>query len=294
MSNSIAIVGGTILAFVSAGFVLSAVWKRNDLADVMWGPGVWLASVTALVASGHSLSSAPLVFLVCGLTAIWAARIAWHIGRRFLAKPEEDHRYAGWRTSWRFFYVRSYFQVFLLQGLLMILVAASAIAATFYDDGRQYQTVVLVIGSGVFWFGLVFEAVADMQLTEFMRAKRGRSQILTTGLWRYSRHPNYFGEVTAWWGLWIIAVAPAIADPTINTVSIALLAMISPITITILILKVSGIPMLEAKYAGNKTFEAYKQRTSAFFPWFPGSAVRPGVDPAHADPQAEPPPQHAK
>jgi steroid 5-alpha reductase family enzyme len=70
MSNSIAVVGGTILAFVSAGFVLSAVWKRNDLADVMWGPGIWLASVPALLASGHSLSSAPLAFLICWLTAI--------------------------------------------------------------------------------------------------------------------------------------------------------------------------------------------------------------------------------
>jgi steroid 5-alpha reductase family enzyme len=176
----------------------------------------------------------------------------------------------------------------------MILVAASAIAATFYDDGRQYQTVVVVSGGAVFWFGLMFEAVADMQLTEFVRAKRGRSQILTTGLWRYSRHPNYFSEVTAWWGLWIIAVASAIAYPAINTVSIALLAMISPITITILILKVSGIPMLEAKYAGTKAFEAYKQRTSAFCPWFPGAAVGPGVDPGRADPQAEPPLQHSK
>ena len=128
-----------------------------------------------------------------------------------------------------------------------------------------------------------FEAVADSQLNAFVKTKTGKSEILTSGLWRYSRHPNYFGEVTTWWGLWIVAIAPALADPTSANLAIALIGLISPVTIIIFILKVSGIPMLEAKYVDNEDFEAYKQRTSAFFPWFP----EPAKPSARATPQPD-------
>jgi steroid 5-alpha reductase family enzyme len=272
MTNIFMLTALLIWAYVSVGFAMSIVWKRNDIADVMWGPGVLIAALTALLISGASVRSAPLAYLISGLIVVWALRLAWQIGNRFLSKSQEDARYAGWRKSWNFFYLRSYFQVFLLQGLLMMLVALVAVAATMYRDGANYLPAVVVIGCLMFVSGFAFEAVADAQLNAFVKAKTGKSEILTTGLWRYSRHPNYFGEVTTWWGLWIIALAPALADPTLANLAIALLALISPVTITILILKVSGIPMLEAKYVGNKNFEAYKQRTSAFFPWFPEPA----------------------
>lgn len=280
-----------ILIYVSVGFVLSIMWRRNDVADVLWGPGIWIASVTALVTSGHSMATAPLAYLLCGLILLWSARIAWQIGSRFLSKNDEDARYAGWRKSWRFFYFRSFGQVFLLQGLLMILVAMSAIAATSYQGGSPYQSAAVLIGCLIFLFGLLFEAVADTQLNAFVKAKTDKTEILTTGLWRYSRHPNYFGEVTAWWGIWIIAIAPAIAAPSAANLAIALLALISPVTITFLILKVSGIPMLESKYAGNQTFQAYKERTSAFFPWFPSEQVGSHVPLVLLSPQ---PVQHTR
>jgi steroid 5-alpha reductase family enzyme len=279
-------IGVVIWAYVSAGFAMSIVWKRNDIADVMWGPGILIAALTALSTSGETMQSGPLAYLICGLIFVWAVRLAWQIGSRFLSKSQEDARYAAWRKSWSFFYLRSYFQVFLLQGLLMTLVAMAAVAATMYPDGANYQLAVVFIGCPVFAFGFAFEAFADAQLNAFVKTKTGKSEILTTGLWRYSRHPNYFGEVTAWWGLWIITIAPALADPTTANLAIALLALISPVTITILILKVSGIPMLEAKYAGNKSFDAYKQRTSAFFPWFPGRES-PRVAPAPMTPQPD-------
>ena len=263
------IISAVISAYVSAGFAASVYLERNDLADVLWGPGILIAAVTALLTSGVSASAAPLAYLICVLVLLWAARIGWQIGNRFLAKADEDDRYASWRKTWRWFYVRSYLQVFLLQGLLMILVSMSAIAATMYRDGDQFNSAVLILGGLVFVYGLVFEAVADIQLNKFVKARSNKSEILSTGLWRYSRHPNYFGEVTAWWGLWIIAISGAIAEPTSANLIIAVLALISPITITVLILKVSGIPMLEAKYVGNQKFDAYKQQTSAFFPWFP-------------------------
>jgi steroid 5-alpha reductase family enzyme len=286
MTTSFIIIGIVIWAYVSVGFVMSIIWKRNDIADVMWGPGILIAAVTAVLASGESVRSAPLAYLTCVFIFVWAGRLAWQIGRRFLSKSNEDPRYADWRKSWRFFRVRSYVQIFLLQGLLMILVSLAAVAATMYGDGAEYQPAVTFVGGLVFMLGLVFETVADMQLNAFAKSKTGKSEILTTGLWRYSRHPNYFGEVTAWWGLLIIAIAPTIADPTATNLAVALLALISPVTITILILKVSGIPMLEAKYAGNENFDAYKRRTSAFFPWFPVPAG-PRAARARATPQCE-------
>jgi steroid 5-alpha reductase family enzyme len=288
MTGTFSTISIAILIYVSVGFVLSVLWRRNDIADVLWGPGILLAAVAGLLKSGHTTISAPLSYLICGFIFLWAARIAWQIGGRFVSKSQEDSRYAVWRKSWQFFYFRSYLQVFLLQGLLMILVAMSAVASTQYE-GRQYQTPAVVVGSLVFIFGLIFEAVADMQLNAFVKAKTDKSEILSTGLWRYSRHPNYFGEVTTWWGLWLIAIAPAIADPTTAHMAIALLALISPVTITILIIKVSGIPMLEAKYAGNQTFDAYKQRTSAFFPWFPGEQTGPHVVAAGPSRQSDQP-----
>jgi steroid 5-alpha reductase family enzyme len=269
MTTSFTAVGVILLIYVTVGFALSVWWHRNDVADALWGPGILLAAVTALLTSGQAIETSGLAQLICLLIFLWAVRIAWQIGRRFLSKTQEDPRYATWRRSWKYFYIRSYFQVFILQGVLMILVAMSAIAATLYRDVTDSRTAVVSVGCTVFVFGLVFEAVADMQLNTFVKSKTDKAAILTKGLWRYSRHPNYFGEVTTWWGLWIISTAPAVANPTAANLSIMLLALISPVTITILILKVSGIPMLEAKYAGNGKFAAYKQHTSAFFPWFP-------------------------
>jgi steroid 5-alpha reductase family enzyme len=289
MTTTFIIIGAVIWAYVSAGFVMSVIWQRNDIADVMWGPGILVAALTALMTSGETMRSAPLAYLICGLIFVWAARLAWQIGSRFLAKSQEDSRYASWRKSWSNFYLRSYLQVFLLQGLLMILVSILAIAAAMYRDGATYQTAVVFIGCLVFAFGFAFEAVADVQLNAFVKAKTEKAEILTTGLWRYSRHPNYFGEVTTWWGLWIIAIAPALADRTTENLAIALLALISPITITTLILKISGIPMLEAKYAGNKKFDAYKRRTSAFFPWFPGKQSVCPAPSVEATPQPDQP-----
>ncbi len=110
-------------------------------------------------------------------------------------------------------------------------------------------------------FVLTFETVADYQLTDFIKQKTGG--IMQTGLWRYSRHPNYFGEVTFWWGIFLTTVSFS------NAIFINLVFLVSPLTITFLILYVSGIPMLEKKYDDNKDFQIYKSKTKAFFPWFP-------------------------
>ena len=108
-------------------------------------------------------------------------------------------------------------------------------------------------------FGFGFEAIGDWQLLRFKRKAENRGKILQSGLWRYTRHPNYFGEAALWWGLFLIALK----------VPYGAVAVLSPLLIDFLLLKVSGIPMLEAKYQSNPEFTAYKARTNALFPWFP-------------------------
>ncbi len=112
------------------------------------------------------------------------------------------------------------------------------------------------LGIAVWLTGFFFEATGDWQLKQFVQNPANRGKLINTGLWRYSRHPNYFGEVTQWWGIYLIALSTPRGWITI----------LGPITITVLILFVSGIPMLEKKYHGRPEFEAYKRRTSAFFP----------------------------
>jgi steroid 5-alpha reductase family enzyme len=148
----------------------------------------------------------------------------------------------------------------------MVLVAAPIIFVNRFDD-----SIFTLLGWGWFesvgvlvWLiGYYFESRGDAQLAVFISNPENKGTIMTSGLWAYTRHPNYFGEVTQWWGIWLIAMG----------LPMGWLAVIGPLTITFLILKVSGIPMLEKKYEGNPEFEAYKQRTSAFFPLSPRNSL---------------------
>jgi steroid 5-alpha reductase family enzyme len=251
----------TVFTYATLGFLYSVIFKRNDVADVMWGPGIFLAVLTGYIIGIWKIAYAlPLLIIVF----LWALRISLHIGTRFINKKEEDFRYKTWRETWKYFYVRSYLQVFLLQGFLMILVASSLIFNFGFNTVQsEYKFVFYNLGILIAFCALVFEAVADLQLKKFLAMKLATPTIMTTGLWKYSRHPNYFGEVSFWWGIFIATL------PSSELFFINPLFLISPLAITYLILKVSGIPMLEAKYKDNQEFQKYKSVTSAFFPMLP-------------------------
>jgi len=241
-----------IAGFVSAVFLLSILLRRNDVADIAWGIGIALVALLSYRATGVPT---PLQWILTVLAAMWATRLSIRILIRN-RKKSEDYRYKKWRDEWGiWFYPRSYLQVYLLQGFLMIAVGYSFIHASIYGATAALD-IFSLLGMLVWCVGFVCETVADWQLDRFLAMSPAPGTILTTGLWKYSRHPNYFGEVTMWWGIWLM-VAP---------LPLSYLALISPLTITFLILKVSGIPMLETKYEGNAAFQAYKARTSAFFP----------------------------
>ena len=235
----------------SLWFLVALRLRRNDVADVAWGIDfVVLALVGQFAAAGISSRG----MIVLALVTIWGLRLSFHIGLRNKGRAE-DPRYRKWREEWgSHATVRAYFQVFLLQGFLSVavLIPVTHILAHRSPD----LTWLDALGASVWLIGFLFEAIGDFQLLRFKKNPGNRGRVIASGLWKHTRHPNYFGEVTLWWGVWLIAGA---APGGWNTV-------LGPATITLLILFVSGIPLLEKKYEGNPEFQEYRRRTSAFFP----------------------------
>lgn len=243
--------GLVLFIYMNFWFLVSVFKKKNDVADVAWGLGFVLLAFSSL-ALNKSFSLVALV--TTSLVTIWGLRLAWHIYSRNKGKPE-DYRYKAWRDSWgNWFYLRSYFQIYILQGLLLFIIALPVMLINIYcteDFG-----VFAIVGSLIWLIGFIFESVGDAQLAKFIKDPANKGKLMQQGLWKYTRHPNYFGEVTQWWGIFIIALSTPLG----------FVSIISPITITFLILKVSGVPMLERKMEQNPEFAEYKKRTSMFIP----------------------------
>ncbi len=240
-----------LFVYMSSWFLVSLLRKRNDVADVAWGLGFVLMTWTSFFLSGTSGARGLLISTV---VTIWGVRLAWHIHKRNRGKAE-DYRYLAWRKEWgKWFYLRSYAQVYLLQGMFLFLIVLPVL----FVNGSVDTALGLldVIGMAVWLFGFYFEAVGDAQLARFIQNPENKGKLMQSGLWAYTRHPNYFGEVTQWWGLWLVALS----------VPSGLLGIIGPLTITFLILKVSGIPMLEKKMAEHPEFAEYSRRVSVFIP----------------------------
>jgi steroid 5-alpha reductase family enzyme len=230
-------------------FTIAIIKKRNDVADVAWGLGFVLLAWLAY-AFGEQTDQALLVNI---LVTVWGVRLAFHIYARNRGKSE-DFRYAQWRKEWQNFYVRSFLQVFMLQGFFLFVIAWPVM---FVNLAAPMPWKVWDVVGVLFWLiGFGFESIGDYQLKEFKKNTANRGKIITTGLWRYTRHPNYFGEAVQWWGIFIIA----------SSLPMGWITVVSPVLITYLLRYVSGVPMLERKYANHPDFEEYARRTSVFFP----------------------------
>ncbi len=257
LESAVTRVAVTIFVFMTALFLLALIRKRNDIADVGWGLGFILVAVVSLLVNG---TVTPRKTLILALVILWGLRLSIHIGLRNRGK-KEDYRYKQWRDDWGDNWViRSYLQVFLLQGFFMLLITFPITLANTYDV--RPLGLLDWIGVLVWAVGFFFETVGDYQLTQFVGNPANRGKIMKYGLWHYTRHPNYFGEVTQWWGVFVIVLS----------VPNAWMGVIGPLTISFLILKASGIPLLEKRFEGNPEWEEYKRRTSAFIPLPPKSA----------------------
>jgi steroid 5-alpha reductase family enzyme len=244
-----------VLVHMTAWFVIALIKKRNDIADLAWGLGFILL---AWVAYFLQFEPTTRMALVAILVTIWGFRLAFHIRSRNHGKGE-DFRYKKWREDWgRWFVPRTYLQVFLLQGVLMLIVAAPILFIGAFDIGSPVYCLDY-LGVNLWIIGFIFEALGDYELSQFIKKPQNKGRIMRYKLWKFTRHPNYFGEVLQWWGIFVIALS----------VPFGIYSIIGPLAITFLILFVSGIPMLEKKYEGNPEFEEYKRTTSSFFPWKP-------------------------
>lgn len=257
---SYAIFASLVLLAVTLIFVLSRLFKDNSLIDMAYG---MIFSISAIATMWLTGQISNLTLIITGCLLIWSVRLSGRITIKNWGKPE-DFRYRKWREVWSrrgrlYFILRSLLQINLLQGVIIVLVASPFVIA-FANVWVPLNPLFLGVGLVVFMLGLGFESVADWQLDRFLaKKKRGETEatLLTTGLFRYSRRPNYFGETLIWWGL-AIMVAP---------LPLGWLAFVSPLLITVIVTKVTG-PMLEQKFLEMypEQYREYMSQTSYFFP----------------------------
>lgn len=251
-----------ITGFWTAIVLFQLVWipafflRKNDLADVLWGPAFPICAFSSLYFSGLSFHELDLrTILVLVLISFWAARLFLHVGLRNLSHRTEDVRYNNWRKQWGSTWIwRSYLQVFVLQALILYVFLVPVL----YVLASPSEPVGFLGALGlVLWAtGFFFEAVGDEQLRRFKANGKNKGQLMVTGLWSWTRHPNYFGEVLLWWGIWLIAFELPGSWWTI----------IGPIGVTYLILKVSGVSMLEDLMRSRPGYAEYERNVSRFFP----------------------------
>jgi steroid 5-alpha reductase family enzyme len=237
-------------------WLLSLALRNSSIVDIFWGTGFVIVTWAAFLLGDQGYL--PRKVLLAALVTVWGLRLSLHILRRNWGKPE-DFRYAKWRQEsgarWWWF---SFFKVFALQGILLWIISAplvmGEISPTPTSLGWLEGLAVLVWGIGFF-----FEAVGDGQLARFKADPASRGKLLNTGVWRYTRHPNYFGDAAQWWGYFLIAAASG-----------GLWTVFSPILMTFLLVRVSGVGLLEKTLKDSKPgYREYMERTSAFVPWFP-------------------------
>ena len=235
-------------------FVIGTLLKNNSIVDIGWGIGfVILAWILFFLRLPVSLVRTSITLLV----SLWGVRLFYHILKRNHGKPE-DFRYVAFRKAWGKWVVpRAFLQVYMLQGALMFLVALPYILLE--QEVQPTNPLLFALGLIVFGAGFAFESIGDAQLKAFLLNPENKGKIMTSGLWRYTRHPNYFGEATLWWGIFLLALSGGVTP----------FAVIGPLTITMLLLFVSGVPLLERSMKDKPGYAEYAEMTSIFIPWFP-------------------------
>lgn len=233
--------------------------KKDDFSvvDIAWGPSFFLVFLVGAYQSQWDLSiHAMIVGALCG---IWAIRLALYIAMRSIKLGKEDFRYTEFRKSWgNSPAFHAFYRVFMLQSLLSMIIA-SPLFLIHFSRRPEFGSWNDILGVAIAIFGIAFQALADHQKNVFKSDPLNKGKVLTKGLWKYSRHPNYFGEAALWWGVFLISIS---VMPWWH-------AVIGPFLINFFLLKVSGVSMLERKYEGRSDYSAYKNTTNAFIPWFP-------------------------
>lgn len=248
-----------LVAFILLNFFYLWARIRNDISviDIYWSLGFLATTVTAFlelnIKSNHQ-------WVLMTLVAIWSLRLSIYLAWRLLSHGKEDPRYTAMREGWSdFIWPKAYVRVYLLQFVLMSLISVPLffyMVPSLESEIRTNHIAALVL----FTYGFIFQVWGDFGLARFKANPKNKGKIYTQGAWRYSQHPNYFGEAAIWVGFYLFCfhISPW-------------WTVIGPITIIFFLLKVSGIPMLnrDEKYSGDEKYRDYKKKTSLFIPWFP-------------------------
>jgi steroid 5-alpha reductase family enzyme len=240
-----------IVGMMTVVFWIAHFKKDNSIVDIFWGTGFCAISSFAILQQEQHL---PREILVWALVMAWGTRLSTYLFRRNNGKPE-DFRYANWRKEWGKHVVwRSFLQIFMLQGFFMFIISLPVINV--FSFGNQPLNIIDGLGVIIWLIGFLSETIADRQMYVFKQNPAHQGKIMTQGIWKVSRHPNYFGEILQWWGIFLLSVQ----------IPYVWISIISPVTITWLLMKVSGVPMLEKKYKNNVDYQQYIARTPALFP----------------------------
>lgn len=245
-----------ILALMTSLWIASLFTRNAGIVDPFWSLGFIMSASFYLLRSGDAETRK---LIVLALVVTWGARLSFHLFRRNMGKGE-DFRYREFRTRFgehRYWWV-SFFQVFLLQGFLMWLISAPLLGVMFHT-GDSSLTLFDAAALLTWLVGFTFEAGGDRQLARFKSNPANKGKVLDTGFWKYTRHPNYFGDSAVWWGFGLFAIAAGSPVTALGSV-----------LMTLLLVKVSGVAMLEKSLRDRKPeYREYIRKTSSFLPWFP-------------------------
>ena len=242
-----------VLLMHSLVWLVSLAKRDVSIVDLFWGVGF------ALIAwlSGFAAAPTPLGWLLIAMVTVWALRLSGYLTWRNWGEPE-DRRYAAMRQNWGpIFPLASLLIVFVLQAVLTWIVALPVQTAIL--RGGEIG-LFAIAGLTIYLAGLFFESVGDYQLARFKADPANRGRVLDTGLWRYTRHPNYFGDFLVWWGIYLVSLQAGFVW----------WMLIGPVVMSILLMRVSGVTLLEKSLSQRlDAYGDYARRTNAFFPWPP-------------------------
>jgi len=277
--------------FALAAFIVCCIQRQKPKAAYLFVlllvPLLLIISRISEIGMGHCSTFINCLFaagaaLATALVVVWGVRITIYLHTRSWHKPE-DERYAMMRKQLDIKNaITHFFSIFLPQGIAMLVIVYPVVLTNIYGCSAHIptffgytlpaapftlvpypiaKTTLMIIAFAIWLIGFACEAIADFQLYRFKQQPANSDRVMKSGLWRYSRHPNYFGEILMWWALWLLSLAS-------NAGVFALIAIVSPLLIMYLLLRVSGIPLIEKQMAHNQEYREYKRHTSMLIPWF--------------------------
>lgn len=245
-----------IMILMTILWLFSIALTNVSIVDLFWGFGYVITNLYYYLETGTP-NTVKIILLV--LVSIWGLRLTVYLSWRNVGKGE-DFRYKQFRKDFgaKRYWWFSFFQTFLLQGVLMWIISSTLLGVNLNSYELKYP-IIFYLGTIIWLIGFIFETGGDWQLANFKKKKENKGKVLNTGFWKYTRHPNYFGDSAVWWGYAFMAISVG-----------AYWYIIGSIIMTLLIIKVSGVALLEKTLVDSKPgYEEYVRKTSSFFPWFP-------------------------